>query len=334
MVKGMLHQTRSRMLTASFVVVLIGGLVAGPLPAQAQPQSAREKKNVLVLYSEDKAHPAHELTDQGIRSAFRSNTLFDVQLYNEYLDVTRFKGPAIAHAFADYLRRKYAGLEIDAIITVYPAAVDFLLREGIDVFPERPVVANALNRTYAENFKHSPPPRSMTGTITGDNITGVLDFAFRVRPGTKRVALVGGASPNDLYGEQIFRKGLEPYLKQMELIDLTKLPMQEILTQVGSLPPDTIVLYSAIFTDGAGRNFVPREALALLSRAANAPVFSLYDSFMGYGIVGGRMVSFEKLGSFSTVSGPFEKWPLIGSMALAGAVSLASAAVAERGRRG
>ena len=31
------------------------------------------QKRVLLLYSEDKAHPAHELTDGGIRAAFQSN---------------------------------------------------------------------------------------------------------------------------------------------------------------------------------------------------------------------------------------------------------------------
>ena len=72
--------------------------------------------------------------------------------------------------------------------------------------------------------------------------------------------------------------------------------MQEILARVGSLPPDTIVLYSAIFRDGTGQSFVPREALSLVSRAANAPVFGLYESFLGYGIVGGRLVSFEQQG--------------------------------------
>ena len=57
----------------------------------------------------------------------------------------------------------------------------------------------------------------------GDNAAGVLDFAFRMRPGTKRVALVGGTAPNNVYSEQVFRKGLEPYLEKLELIDLTKL---------------------------------------------------------------------------------------------------------------
>ena len=91
---------------------------------------AREAKRGLVLYSEDKAHPAHELTDGGIRAVFRSNKLFDVQLYTEYLDLSRFSGPGHTRAVADYLRRKYAGSKIDAIITIYPAALDFLLGEA------------------------------------------------------------------------------------------------------------------------------------------------------------------------------------------------------------
>src|SRR5512137_1440499 len=65
------------------------------------------QKRVLILYSEDRDHPAHELTDRGIRAAFRLNEQFKVQVYTEYLDVSRFNGPAYAHTFADYLRRKY-----------------------------------------------------------------------------------------------------------------------------------------------------------------------------------------------------------------------------------
>ena len=167
-------------------------------------------KNVLVLYSEDKAHPAHELTDQGIRSAFRSNTLFDVQLYNEYLDVSRFSGPAHAHAFADYLGRKYAGLKIDAIITVYLAALDFLMGEEGNVFPGVPIVACEIDRSTAENLERSPSRRLITGVIIGDNIAGILDTAFRMKPGTKRVALVAGTSPSDVFGEVILRRGLNP----------------------------------------------------------------------------------------------------------------------------
>jgi signal transduction histidine kinase len=256
----------------------------------------RETKRVLLLYSEDKAHPAHELTDRGIRSVFQSNKLFDVKLFTEYLDLARFSGPGHTHAVAKYLRLKYAASKIDAIISVYPAALDFLMGEEVNVFSGVPVVACEILRSSAKNLDRSPWRRFTTGVILGDNAARVLESALRMKPGTTRVALVAGTSDNDAYSEMIFRNALKPYAGKIDLIDLTKLPMQETLARVGSLPPDTIVLYSSIFRDGAGQTFVPRESLSLVSRAANAPVFGLYETQLGFGIVGGRLISFEQQG--------------------------------------
>jgi PAS domain S-box-containing protein len=254
------------------------------------------QKRVFLLYSQEKADPAHELTDQGIRAVFRANKLFDVQLYTEYLDLARFSGPGHTHSVAEYLRRKYAASKIDAIISVYPAALDFLMGEEVNVFSGVPVVACEISGASAENLARSSWRRFTTGVVMGENIAGLLDSVFRIKPGTKGVALVAGTSGNDAYGEMIFRNGLKPYAGKLDLIDLTKLPMQEILARVGSLPPDTVALYSSIFRDGTGQSFVPRESLSLVSRAANAPVFGLYETQLGFGIVGGRLVSFEQQG--------------------------------------
>jgi PAS domain S-box-containing protein len=260
-------------------------------------EQIKQSKNVLVLYSEDTEHPAHKLTEIGIRKTFRSNKQFDVQLYTEYLDMSRFRSPAHSSALVDYLSRKYADMKIDAIITTYPPTMDLLLGEARAAFPGVPIIASPVSLSYGENLDKSPSRSFVTGAIMGENITGVLDYALRIRPDTKRVALISGAGPNDTYGEQIFRNGLKPYSGKLELIDLTRLPMEDILAKVKSLPPNTIILYSALFRDGAGKSFVPREALSQISLAANAPVFGLYDTLLGHGIVGGRLVSFERLGN-------------------------------------
>jgi len=282
-------------------IVFLLALLSLPLSTGwAQPTlAAKETRRVLVLFSQEKGHPAHDLTEQGIRHGFRSNPAFDVELYLEYLDVGRFSDPSHARAVAHFLRRKYAGDKIDAIIAVYPAAVDFLLGDGNVALPGVPIVACAVTRAWAEKLERSPSRRHITGVIIAENSGEILDAALRMRPGTKRVALIAGITRNDVYTEQVARKGLEPFAGRLALIDLTKLPMEETLVRVASLPPDTFVYYASIFQDGAGRPFVPREALQLVSRAANAPVFGLYETFMGYGIVGGRLASFERPGRTS-----------------------------------
>jgi PAS domain S-box-containing protein len=278
-----------RIISAALLLLLL--LIQSSYAAES-----KETKAVLVLYSEDKAHPAHELTDKGIREAFRSNKLFHAQLYTEYLDLSRFSGPAHERALADYLHRKYSNSKIDAIIAVYPATIELLLGEARAAFPGVPIVACEVSRSYAESLNSSPSRSFVTGVVMGGNMAGMLEAALRMRPDTRRVALIAGTEPNDRYSEQVFRNGLKPYAGKLELIDLTKLPMEDILTRVRSLPPDTIVLYSGILRDGKGTNFVPREALSMVSQASNTPVFSLYDTFLGYGIVGGRLVSFEQQG--------------------------------------
>jgi signal transduction histidine kinase/ABC-type uncharacterized transport system substrate-binding protein len=276
----------------SAIVLVLLFLPASPGRAQPSP-AAKETRRVLVLFSEEKGHPAHDLTERGIVQAFQSNPLFDEKLYIEYLDLSRFPDPSHTAMMGQYLRRKYTGKKLDAIIAVYPPAVEFLLGAGNAAFPEVPVVACEVTSAYAEKLEHSPSRRRITGEITGENSKSILETALRMLPGTKRVALVGGVSRTDRYSQEIARKSLETFAGRLELIDLTMLPMEETLSRVASLPPDTIVYYSSIFRDGAARPFVPREALSLVSRASSAPVFGLYESYMGYGIVGGNLVSFE-----------------------------------------
>jgi hypothetical protein len=153
-------------------------------------EEPKETKRVLILYSEDKDHPAHELTDRGIRATFESNKRFHIRLYTEYLDAARFGSPAHTRAFAAYLRSKYTGLKIDIVIAVYPNAVNIILSETGGMFLRVPIVACEVSRPYADRLENSPKKSLLTGTVMGENISGMLHAALRMKPGLKRVALI------------------------------------------------------------------------------------------------------------------------------------------------
>jgi transcriptional regulator with GAF, ATPase, and Fis domain len=61
---------------------------------------------------------------------------------------------------------------------------------------------------------------------------------------------------------------------------------------VADLPPNSIVLFLTLIQDGEGKP-VPENALPLISRVSNAPVYGLFDLYVGYGIVGGSVYSIE-----------------------------------------
>lgn len=283
--------------------LLAVALLAFALPVLAEtgwasttPAPTKERKRVLVLFSEDETHPAHEMTQQGIREVFSSNTRFDVQIYTEYLDEARFGSPSHEEDFANYLIGKYSGTDLHAVIAVYPRALDLLIAGRRRLFSGIPIVATEIASDYAAGLEQSPHRGFVTATVVGDNVGAVIDTILRLRPETKRVALVSGVSPNDVYGERLIRGILRQYAGRLELIGLTGLSLVETLSRVGSLPGDSAVLYESVLRDATGKNFVPRQALSLIAQASNVPVFGLYESFLGFGIVGGPLVSFERHG--------------------------------------
>ncbi len=73
-------------------------------------------------------------------------------------------------------------------------------------------------------------------------------------------------------------------------------PMERLLDEVAGLPKGTIVFYVSLFRDAAGRPFDGAEALSVLARAANAPVYGWSEAYLGHGIVGGRLIDFEVQG--------------------------------------
>ena len=57
-----------------FIFITLFLLVLQPVSLPAAPSTVpQETKRVLILYSLDKGHPAHGLTEQGISEVFRGN---------------------------------------------------------------------------------------------------------------------------------------------------------------------------------------------------------------------------------------------------------------------
>jgi len=275
------------------IVSLMLALLLAPAPDAV---AAAAKKRVLVLYTEDKELPAHHFVDQAIRATVKSSQTFAIELFDEYLSLSRFTDPRYRDTMARFLGDKYAGKRPDLIIRVSAPALDFFVQHGDPVFHGIPVVACTISESQVRALEQAGFRRTVTGVsfklVADDLITG----ARTLLPGIRRIAVVGGASETDQIYLATVREAARQQGSELEVIDLAGLAMPELLERVSHLPPQSMVLYATIFADGAGQPFIPREALALVTRAANAPVFGPFDSYLGHGIVGGRLLSFAAEG--------------------------------------
>ena len=157
-----------RFIFITLLLALFASAIASPSPAAIEVT-----KRVLILYSMDKEHPAHGLTEQGISEVLRANQEFDIKIYSEYLDMGRFIGPAQTAVIAEYLPRKYADLKIDVIITIYPAAVDFLQGERSTLFSDVPINPARMHVTTVLSPKYEAMVGEPGGKDWGINEAGM-----------------------------------------------------------------------------------------------------------------------------------------------------------------
>ena len=123
-----------------------------------------------------------------------------------------------------------------------------------------------------------------------------VGIALRLLPGTKNVVVVGGVGPLDREELANVKKELKTYEGRVDISYLTDLAMPDLLERLRHLPSNTIVLLTSIGQDAAGTSFKSNESSPLITGAANAPVFSLFDVHLNHGEVGGYLSSLSEQG--------------------------------------
>lgn len=267
-----------------------------PLSAFEPSFDSRQIKKVVVLYSGPLDFPATEMTERGIREGFFNNTAFHIQLFSEYLNLSRFRDIKQRTALAELLRHRYGEGGMDLIISVDVPAAHFLLENAENIFPKIPIIMCDIPKHLAERLEASPLRARTSGILEPMNARTLVESALSFKPATKYAVLISGAFENDRVRAEGFRKAIEAFGDRLELIDLTGLPIENLLDRIKKLPRDSIIFYSTLFVDGIGRSFIPRDVLKMISDASDAPVFGLYEMYLRHGIVGGCLISMTAQG--------------------------------------
>ncbi len=254
---------------------------------------AAETKHVLILSSNDSLLPAGNAVASSFQRALAADNPDRVEIFTEFLDADRFPGPAHEAEMKSLLRDKYASIPIDLTIAIGPQALDFLSQRRASLFPGAPLIFAGVSETSMR--QRGVPPNS-TGVVSRFDPVRTLELALRLQPDARQLVVVTGASTFDQQWAAVAREQLAPYADRLEMTHLSGLPLPRLLDELAKLPPRTIVIYLTIFEDGTGELFVPRDLTADLSAAASAPVYGVYEPYLGRGIVGGYMESFEAIG--------------------------------------
>ncbi len=277
-------------LVLTFTICILA--VSSCLYAAEQPEEAPAYR-VLVLYSFGYHIPAQQQITDGFIAEMARQQMSLESTYFEYLDITPPRTPMQKENLSELLLNKYAGVKFSLIITIFDAAYEFLMNQGVAISPGSPVVSFGFKKA----LQQTTPIRPVHFVEYDYDFLGTFELAVSLFPKTQHVVFLAGAPSSNKMMELRAKKEFAPFEDKYTFEYTSHLSVEEIVQRLKTLPENSICIYTIISSDITGRVFVPNELLKTFSEVANAPFFSVITPHLGSGIVGGMMFDMKEAGA-------------------------------------
>jgi signal transduction histidine kinase len=286
----------------SVIAVLALLAVLPAIAGGAEPRSAAEgagpgsdarARNVLLLYATPRLMPAVVTLDETIRATLNARADGAVYFYTEYLDLTMFPGGQPIPELHALLKRKYGHVKLDLLVAAASSVLRAILPHRDDLFPGVPVVFVAVDKAMTRTLTLAP---DVSGVWLDASWSGTLDAALALRPATRRALVVSGTGVVDRVWLAEARRQLAPFQNRVEIEYVTDVAAADLVRRVAILPSNNVILMGAFTRDPTGQDLVSTEVARRVAAAASVPVFGPSETYVGTGIVGGHVVSWERQG--------------------------------------
>ncbi|PYX50602.1 MAG: hypothetical protein DMG79_05485, partial [Acidobacteria bacterium] len=196
--------------------------------------------------------PGFAEIDQAISSALQKSP-YQIEMYDESLQLTSFPDEKSRRAFHDSLIRKYSGRKPDLIIAAGSESFELLAASHEAFIRETPII-------FCELLGESPDKSNsglhFTGVMSKLQPEQTLKAALQLLPGTKHDVVVGGTGKFDEVWERVAKQAFQKYESKLEFTYLTDLTMSALLERLRNLPANTIVYHTSIAQDAEGERFI------------------------------------------------------------------------------
>jgi len=234
---------------------------------------------------------------QQIVARVQKTHIHDVEFYFESLDLLAFPSGPSGEEARDWLTKKYGSQELNVVVAVGPGAVDFLSNPAQTMFLEIPIV---ICGTSADQLSNPRLDSRFTGTWLTLEPEKTLEVALHLLPNTRHVYVVGGSSPFDKVVMSVTQAKLSSFNDKVDIRYLSQMELGRLVAQLQSLPDHSIEFYTSFFQDSTGTRFLnATKALPVITAASNGPDFGMSDTYIGHGIVGGYVMTYEKQGQIT-----------------------------------
>jgi signal transduction histidine kinase len=261
--------------------------------SSALAEDAGSPHRILIVSEGDSNQAAIVEIARGLHHGLDERSPTEFEMYSEFLDSARFPAADDLERIAGQLSAKYKQVKLEAVVTAGPVALKFMLDNRSRIAPGVPMLFGAVSDSTTSGAGFPP---DVKGLVSKFDVKQTLALARLLQPQAKQAVIVFGSAPFDKRWETTAKAQLGERYLDFDVRYLTDLNLAGFADALRKLPRDTAVIVLSIFQDADGRKYVPREAAAKIAPESAAPVYSVYDTFLGKGVLGGYMGTFEDTG--------------------------------------
>lgn len=269
---------------------LLGALlVAGAASGEAQPAV----KQVLLLQWSDRGNLVLDHFTNHFRVSLDQRAGQPVNVVQIVVGPTGFVA-APEQAVVDYIRSTYADRQPpDLIVTVAGPAAAFARRHRRQLFPGTPLLFGSVDQRW---LRDTPLGEDESAVTVVNDFSRLVEGILRVRPETRHIFLVIGTGPIGRFWRRELESELTRFRDRVTFAWSDDLSLPETVRRCASLPSHSAIFYLTFGSDAQGRAYPDEQVLTELHATANAPLFGAQSVQLGFGIVGGALMSIGELG--------------------------------------
>jgi len=241
-------------------------------------------KKVLAIFIFKQGMPWAYHLEESMRTALSKKFGSALEFNVEYADQSRFPEKAYRAKAIDLYRYKYSKKKMDIVLVLGAESVDLMIEYGSLLFDDTPVI-------LINTDKQGLLKPNMTSMTWGIDFAKTGALIHDLLPKTKHLFVISGVSMMDQNLKKLAIKALAGFENHYVIHYIDGYTKQDLLLKVASLPEDSAIFFISLFRDVSGQSFVPRDVIIEVSEQANAPTFAMVDTYLGYGIVGGNLLS-------------------------------------------
>ena len=272
-------------------------LITALLSTSSFSKETSHPKQILVLASYNPGMKWEDSIDSAIRLHFAINNPSAV-ISIEYMDTKRIDpNQTRLDALKSLYIKKYTGRHFDLIIVSNTDAFNFLLKNRDEIFPGTPVVFCGV-----VNFddKMLDGKRGFTGVVEAYDVADTLALMLHLHPHTQHIAVVTDQTVTGQANRKVLERTISNFKGKVSFEFLDNLSSDELRQRVASLANNSLILLMTFNRDSTGKVLTYEDSSELIRDASPVPIYSVYDFYLGYGVVGGKMISGTTQGEQAT----------------------------------